>query len=101
MVDTIDIFKQQIQDSAVAVKTLGKSIALLCIYAKVAGVYSQKATKSAIASLIRAGIPGQTDEIIQNINDDPIYHFDNVVSKIDNPEEAYVVLKEELLKYNK
>ncbi|RLF34644.1 MAG: hypothetical protein DRN08_04340 [Thermoplasmata archaeon] len=69
---------------------------MLCIYSKVASVYSTMATKKAIAALIQAKIPGQTDKIIpyiKNKNGKDICPFEKMLQDIHSPEEAYKILK--------
>jgi hypothetical protein len=87
------------QGSTVGDRILGKASALLCAYARVAGVYAPQATKTAIAVLIRANIPGQTDELIpyiKNKDDNDVCPFEKMLSDVDSPEEAYNILKKTL-----
>ena len=87
------------QGSTVGYRLLGKASALLCVYAKVAGVYAPQATKTAIAVLIRANIPGQADEMIpyvKNKDGSDICPFEKILLEIDSPEEAYKILKEKM-----
>ncbi|UCD13980.1 MAG: DUF1893 domain-containing protein [Thermoplasmatales archaeon] len=96
IIEAIDELKRDMKGSTVGDRILGKASALLCVYAKVAGVYAPQATKTAIAVLIRAGIPGQTDELVPYIKsryEDNICPFERMLSDIDSPEEAYRVLK--------
>jgi ribosome modulation factor len=49
--------------------------------------------------LIRAGIPGQTDEMIpyiKNRSRDGLCPFEKMLSDTDSPEEAYRILKKTL-----
>jgi len=101
ILEAIDELRGDMQGSIVGDRILGKASALLCVYSKVNGVYSPQATKTAIAVLIRAGIPGQTEEIIpyiKNKNGDDVCPFEKMLKDIDLPEEAYTILKDKLMK---
>ena len=96
ILETIDEIKDQMTSCIVGDRILGKASALLCVYAKVSGVFSPQATKTAIAVLIRSGIPGQTDELIpfiKNKNGDDVCPFEKMLQEVDDPEEAYKILK--------
>ena len=96
ILETIDELKEAMNGSIVGDKILGKASALLCVYAKVKGVYTPQATKTAIAVLIRAGIPGQTDTMvpfIKNKSGTDICPFEKMLRYVDSPEQAYKVLK--------
>jgi hypothetical protein len=87
------------QGSTVGYRTLGKASALLCAYAKVAGVYAPQATKKAIAVLIRANIPGRADEMIpyvKNKEGTGVSPFETMLIDVDSPEEAYKILKNKI-----
>ena len=99
ILQAIDEIGENIQGSTVGIRLLGKASALLCAYAKAAGVYTPQATKKAIAVLIRANIPGRADQMIpylDNKEDDDVFKFENMVINIDSPEEAYNILKKHL-----
>lgn len=99
ILEAIEELKQNIKGSIIGDKILGKASALLCVYSKVRGVYSLQATKTAIAVLIQAGIPGQTDEMIpyiKNKSGDDLCPFEKMLLDIDSPEEAYRILKKTL-----
>jgi len=102
--ETIDELGQKMNGSTVGDRILGKASALLCVYSKVANVYSPQSTKSALAVLIRAGIPGQTDEMIPYIKNrygNDICPFEKMLLNIDSPDEAYKTLKQAVDKGNK
>jgi len=99
ILEAIDELGEKMQGSTVGDRILGKASALLCAYAKVAGVYTPQATKTAIAVLLRANIPGQTDEMIpciKNKDGSDICPFEKMLSGVDSPEEAYNILKKTL-----
>ena len=100
MLDAIVQLGKNMQGTVIGDRILGKASALLCVHSKVDGVYSPQATKTAIAVLIRAGIPGQTEEIIpfvKNRDGDDICPFEKMLADIDSPEEAYNILKEKVI----
>ena len=102
--ETIDELGQKMNGSTIGDRILGKASALLCVYSKVANVYSPQSTKSALAVLIRAGIPGQTDEMIPYIKNrygNDICPFEKMLLNIDSPDEAYKILKQAVDKGNK
>jgi len=99
--EAIEEIKEEIQDSIVGDRILGKASALLCRYSKIKGVYSTQATKTAIAVLIIAGIPIQIDEMIpyiKNRDGSDVCPFEKMLLNIDSPEEAYEILKEKILR---
>jgi len=101
ILDVIEELKEEIQGSVFGDRILGKASALLCRYSKVKGVYSPKATKTAIAILIIAGIPSQIDEMIpyiKNRDGSDVCSFEKMLSDIDSPEEAYKILKEKVMR---
>ena len=97
ILDTIDELGEQMHGCVVGDRILGKASSFLCVYAKVSGVYSPQATKTAIAVLIRAGIPCQADKLIpfiQNRNGDGICPFEQLLSTVESADEAYVMVKD-------
>ena len=99
IMEIIEELGPELKDSIIGDRILGKASALLCVYSEVSGVYSIQATKTGIAVLIRAGIPGETDEMIpyiKNMKGDDICPFEKILINIDSPEEAYTVLKKTL-----
>ena len=99
ILEAIEELGQDMRGSIIGDRILGKASALLCVYAKASGVYSKQATKTAIAVLIRAGIPGQTDEMIpyiKNRRGDGLCPFEKMLSDTDSPEDAYGILKKTL-----
>ena len=99
ILDTIEELEQKMKGSIIGDRILGKASALLCVYSKASGVYSRQATKTAIAVLIRAGIPGQADEMIpyiKNRSRDGLCPFEKMLLDTDSPKEAYKILKKTL-----
>ena len=101
ILQAIEEMGDDIYDSVIGDKILGKASALLCRYAKASGVYSPQGTKTAIALLIMGGIPCQIDKMIpfiQNKAGDNICPFEKMLSDVDSPDEAYRILKEKRMK---
>jgi len=101
LLEAIDELQDKMQKSTIGINLLEKASALLCVFSKVAGVYSHRSTKKALAVLIRAGIPGQTDEIIidpEVSNEKQDFLYEKRLSYIDSPEFAYEILKEKIMK---
>jgi hypothetical protein len=99
MLEVIDELGPRIGGSTVGDRILGKASALLCAYSHVGGVYAHQATKTAIAILIRAGIMGQTDEMIpfvKNKKRTGMCPFEELLVGVESPEEAYEILKKNL-----
>ena len=97
MLETIEEMGEDIYNSVIGCRILGKAAAFLCRYAKASGVYSLQGTKTGIALLIMGGVPCQVDEMISYIksrNDDDVYSFEKSLENVDSPEEAYRILKE-------
>lgn len=100
ILEAIEELAEGMQGSIVGDRILGKASALLCVYSKVNGVYSSQATKTAIAVLLKAGIPGQTDEIIpyiKNRNGDDVCPFEKMLLDVDTTEQAFDILKKTIL----
>lgn len=101
LLDAIEEMGEDICESVIGDRILGKASALLCRYSKVGGVYSPQGTKTAIALLIMGSIPCQIDKMIpfiQNKNGNDTCLFEEMLKDVDSPEEAYVILKKTLEK---
>ncbi len=96
----IDELGDEMQDTVVGDRILGKASAFLCRYSKVKGVYSPQATKTAIAILIIGKISCQVDEmipVIKNKSGDGLCPFEKMLKNVESPEEAYRILKEKVI----
>ena len=101
VIDAINEMGDDINDSVIGEKTIGRASALLFSYATAAGVYSLQGTKTAIALLIMGGVPCQIDSMIPYIdrsNDSGHLQADNILRDVSSPEEAYLILKEKFYK---
>jgi hypothetical protein len=101
MLEAIEEMGEDINESVIGDKILGKASALLCRYAKANGVYSPQGTKTAIALLIMGGVPCQIDQMIpfiQNKDGDDVCPFEKMLKDVTSPDEAYKILKEKILK---
>ena len=95
LMETLHELNDAMQGASVGDRILGKASALLCAYAHVKAVYSPQASKAALAVLIRAGIPGQTDKLLPFIdtehNDSPCL-YERLLQDVHSPKEAYHLL---------
>jgi len=104
IIKTIEEMGEDIFDSVIGSRILGKASALLCRYAKAKAVYSPQGTKTGIALLIMGGVPCQVDELIpQNVvaETEKNSPFEKILKDVTSPEEAYNILKEKVLKIKK
>lgn len=100
ILELIDELGDEIIGTVVGERILGKASAFLCRYSKVGGVYSSKATKTAIAILIIGGIPCQADELIPFIKDiksNYLSTIEKMLQNIESPEEAYNILRDNVI----
>lgn len=100
IMETIEEMGENIYDSVIGSKILGKASALLCRYAKAQAVYSPQGTKTGIALLIMGGIPCQVDQLIPSITNkegNGLYPFEKMLKNVTSPEEAYKILKEKVI----
>jgi len=88
---------EYINGAVVGIQFLGKAAALLCAYAQARAVFTQQATKTALAVLIRAGIPCQTAKMIPVLSaDSPLFDdYEQRVQTIDEPQQWYGLLEKE------
>jgi hypothetical protein len=101
MLEAVEEMGDDIHNSVIGDRILGKASALLCRYAKANGVYSPQGTKTAIALLIMGGVPCQIDELIpfiKNRKGDGLCPFEKMLKDVVSPEEAYKILKEKVMK---
>ena len=95
ILETIEELGEDMHNTVVGDRILGRASALLCRYSQVRGVYSPQATKTAIALLIMGGVPSQIDEMIpyiKNKKGDGLCLFEAMLQGIESPEEAYDIL---------
>ena len=100
IMNVIDELGDELKDTVVGNRLLGKASAFLLRYSKVKGVYSPQATKTAIAILIIGGITCQVDELIpfiKNENYESFGKFEEMLGNVESPEEAYNILKEKII----
>jgi len=96
ILELIEEIGDEIKEMVVGDRILGKASAFLWRYSKIRGIYSPQATKTAIAILIIGGIPCQADEMIPfivNNNSNYLSSFEKMLQNVESPEEAYKILK--------
>jgi len=97
----IDELGPEMENSTIGDRTLGKASALLCAYAKIKEVYAPQITKTGLAVLLQAGIPGQTDKIIPYITNqagNDRCPYEKLLERINDPKEAYTLLQQKISK---
>ena len=101
ILEVINELKNNIFESIIGDKILGKASALLCAYCRVKGVYSPQSTKTAIALLLTYNIPSQIDKIIPFIKNKygtDICPYEKMINNVEAPLEAYNILKKNIIK---
>ena len=101
ILEVIDELGKDIRGSIIGDKILGKASSLLCVYCNAKGVYSPQSTKTAIAILLKNGIPIQIDKIIpfiQNKIGDDVCPFEKMIKEVDSPIAAYKILEKNIMK---
>jgi hypothetical protein len=99
ILQTIEELKQNMEDSVVGDRALGKATSLLCINSKVKAVYSPQGTKTAIAILIVSGVTTQVDALvpyIKNKKSENVCPYEEMLKGINDPQEAYGLLKKKV-----
>ena len=100
ILEIIDEMRDELSEYVIGDRILGRASSFLCRYGKVKAVYSPQATKTAIAILIIGGIPCQVDEMIpfiKNRDGTGMCPFEDLLSDVEKPDEAYKILKERIL----
>jgi len=100
ILETIEELGDELKDTIVGDRILGKASALMLRYSNVKAAYSPQATKTAIALMIMGGIPCQVDKLIpfiQNRAKDGMCPFEKMLKEVDTPEEAHKILMEKVL----
>jgi hypothetical protein len=97
--EVIEELGSELEGSTIGDRILGKASAFLCEYAKVTNVFAHHASKTGLAVLIRAGIPGEADNIIPVIKDQSgvgTCPYEELVQNIDSAEDAYTLLTQRI-----
>jgi len=98
--ELIEEIGNDLSDCVIGDRILGKASALLCTYSNIKAVYSPQGTKTAIAFLVMHVIPCQIDHMIphiQNRTGDGRCPFEQLLEKINDPQEAYLLLQEKIM----
>jgi hypothetical protein len=96
----IEELGDNIHNSIIGDRILGKASAFLCRYSQAKAVYSPYGTKTAIALLILGGIPSQIESMIpfiKNHSGNDMCPFEKMLENVNSPQEAYNILKQKLL----
>lgn len=91
---------EDLSDCLLVDKVTGKAAALLCVLLKVKKLYTILLSEQAIPVLEKAGVSYQYGSLVPHIlnaKKDGMCPMEQAVEDIDDPEEAYPILKERLL----
>ncbi len=102
--NAIESLGEQMKESIVGDRVMGKASALLCLYAGVQRVYACQISKSALAVLLQAEIPGETDKIIPYVTDKQgtgLCPFEQLLERVTDPNEAYELIQQKLASMQK
>jgi len=92
----IQRLEDKLEGAHVADRVVGKAIALLCVYAKIRGVYAKTISKKAKQLLEENTIHVECDNLVENVldpNKATTCPFEKLAAKISDPTEAYSKLK--------
>ncbi|MGD0979058.1 MAG: DUF1893 domain-containing protein [Candidatus Bathyarchaeia archaeon] len=96
LLSAIQDLDERLNGASAADKIVGKAIALLCLYAKIEGVYGSVMTREAKKLFEENKVHAEWEELIRNILDNcrsATCPFDRLAAGITDPEEAYKKLK--------
>ena len=96
LIRAIERFKEKMKGVSVADKTVGRPVALLCLYADIAAIYAITISEEAIKLLKKADIICEYEKsipIILNRKKNDICPFEKYVIGLENPKEAFKKLK--------
>jgi hypothetical protein len=99
-IDLIDTTDADFSGCVIGDRLLGRASAFLCRYVNASGVYAVKGTKKALAVLMVGGVLGQIDTLIPRISDQSMNGFcpfEQTVSSVNSPNEAYRVIKKKIV----
>jgi hypothetical protein len=92
LIEAIETLKNELKESSMADRVVGKAVALLCAYAKVANVYAVTISDEALKSLEKARIYVEFKNRVSKILDKTksgICPFEKLLFGISDPELAY------------
>jgi len=87
---------ERLDGASAADKIVGKAVALLCLYARIQGIYASIMSKEAKELFEENALHAEWDELVENIlvNCKPMTcPFEKLAAEITNPEEGYKKLK--------
>ncbi len=93
----IEQLGKKLENASVADKVVGKSVALLCVYAGVNAVYAETLSSEAKTFFEENRLTYEWKELVETILDDKkqdVCPFEKEATKITNPKEAYSRFKE-------
>lgn len=93
----IERFEEKLDGASIADRVVGKAIALLCIHARIRGVYALTLGKEAKTVLEGNATCVRWDNLVDSIlhkGKDETCIFEKAVTEISNPKDGYIRLKE-------
>ena len=90
--DAICSLDEQLRDSAIADRVVGKAVALLCVYIKAKTVYAEVLSKHARIVLDEHGIACSWRELVEyilNADKSGLCPFEKIAQNISNPDMAF------------
>jgi len=94
--EAIDTAGEEIRDSSVADRVIGKAVAMLCVYAKVKRVYAVVLSRQAQTVFEKHKIAYKSEQLVENVldsNKTDTCPFERVAADISSPKEAYLAFK--------
>ncbi len=94
--EAIDAIGEEVRDSSVADRVVGKAVALLCVYAKVKWVYAVVLSRQGQTVFEKHKIAYQSEELVDNVLDSNragICPFERVAADLSDPKDAYEAFK--------
>ena len=94
--EAIDSIGEEVRDSSVADRVVGKAVALLCVYTKVKSVYAVILSRPARTIFEKHKIAYQSEELVDNVLDSNrvgVCPFEKVAVDLSSPKGAYEVFK--------
>lgn len=103
LINAIEKLREELNESSIADKIMGKAAALLAIYMKAKTIYTAIISRQGLKTLMENNIEVEYDEIVEAIMDKTgrnICPFELKAQEIQKPEEAYEKFKSMIEKIN-
>ncbi len=90
--EAIEKCKENLQGASLAVRVVGKAVALLCVYAKINEVYASVMSRKAQVVFKQNKISCHWNELVENVFDTDktgMFAFEKAAARISEPHKAY------------